>query len=235
MYLCGSKICPHYNNSTMNIIIIANGSFPTLPTVLQQLNTADLVVCCDGALANYLRWYRQQSLRPSHLVAVVGDGDSLSPALLQEAQRENIQLDHQQIDEQEYNDLTKAVRYAVAQCHGQKANISILGATGKREDHTLGNISLLAYYMEEFSNCDFSMPGDYGTFYPMQGSRTFASQAGQQISLFSLQPEIPITVSGLRYPIENRKINWWWEATLNEAEGESFTVTGGRMLVYIKH
>lgn len=218
----------------MNIIIIANGTFPTLPPVLRQLNEADMVVCCDGALANYLRWYRQQMPKPCHKVAVVGDGDSLSPALLKEAQNEHLELEHKQIDEQEYNDLTKAVRYAVKKTDGLKSSITILGATGKREDHTLGNISLLAYYMQEFPGIEFSMPGDYGTFYPMCGTQTFVSEAGQQVSLFVLQPDVPVSVSGLKYPIQDRKIEWWWEATLNEAEGDSFTITGGRMLVYIK-
>lgn len=218
----------------MNIIIIANGTFPTLPPVLRQINEADMVVCCDGALANYLRWYRQQMPKPCHKVAVVGDGDSLSPALLKEAQNEHLELEHKQIDEQEYNDLTKAVRYAVKNTDGMKSSITILGATGKREDHTLGNISLLAYYIQEFPGIEFSMPGDYGTFYPMYGTQTFVSEAGQQVSLFVLQPDVPVSVSGLKYPIQDRKIEWWWEATLNEAEGDSFTITGGRMLVYIK-
>lgn len=218
----------------MNIIIIANGLFPTLPPVLKHLNEADYVVCCDGALEKYLRWYRQQAPRPTHPVAVVGDGDSLSPALLREAMHEGMDLHHQQVDEQEYNDLTKAVRYAMALPHEVKLHISILGATGKREDHTLGNISLLAYYLEQFPGVEFSMPTDYGTFYPMKGERVFDSFEGQQVSLFSLTPNEPITVSGLRYPIENRCLTQWWQGTLNEAEGEHFTVIGGELLVYLK-
>lgn len=216
----------------MNIIIIANGLFPTLPPVLNLLNGADMVVCCDGALEKYLRWYRQQMPRPEHPVAVVGDGDSLSPALLNEAKNAGINLSHHQIDEQEYNDLTKAVRYAMSL--GTVSQVTILGATGKREDHTLGNISLLAYYMQEYPGVAFSMPSDYGTFYPMLGQGSFASQPGQQVSLFVLDSHIPVTVSGLKYPIHDRCINWWWEATLNEAESSSFTVKGGRILVYLK-
>ncbi len=51
------------------------------------------------------------------------------------------------IKDQEINDLTKAVYFA--QNVGQE-EIVILGATGLREDHTLGNISLLADYMPHF-------------------------------------------------------------------------------------
>ena len=217
----------------MNIIVIANGVFPTLPPVLRCLGQSDAVVCCDGALEKYLRWYRQQSPRPTCPVAVVGDGDSLSPALLNEAKNAGINLTHQQVDEQEYNDLTKAVRYAMGL--GPVERVTILGATGKREDHTLGNISLLAYYQEMYAHVQFTMPTDYGTFYPMQGRGVFASHEGQQVSLFSLTPSVPITVKGLRYPIDNRCLTQWWQGTLNEAEGDNFEVTGGQLIVYLKH
>ena len=44
------------------------------------------------------------------------------------------------VTEQETNDLNKAFRYCLA---NGWTDIVILGATGKREDHTLGNIGLL--------------------------------------------------------------------------------------------
>ena len=47
--------------------------------------------------------------------------------------------------------------------------------------------------------------------------------------------EVWISVSGLRYPIEKRRLLYWWEATLNEATGKEFTVIleeDARVLVY---
>ena len=220
----------------MNIIIIANGASPTLPPVLKLLNAADWVVCCDGALGKYLQWLHQQMPRPSQQVSVVGDGDSLSPSLLREAQHEGLNLDHQHVTEQEYNDLTKAVRYVdekTRHIKGGKPHVDILGATGKREDHTLGNISLLAYYAEMYPELDFAMHSDYGTFYPVNGLRQFHSHKGQQVSLFSLKPDKPVSVIGLMYPIENRCFPWLWEATLNEALGDSFEVQGERVVVFL--
>ena len=208
-----------------------------MPPVLKMLGEADWVVCCDGALEKYIQWYRQQAPRPVQQVAVVGDGDSLSPALLREAQHEGIALDHQQISEQEYNDLSKAVRYIdakIRQLQEERIHVDILGATGKREDHSLGNISLLAYYAETYPAMEFTMPGDYGTFYPVSGQRQFDSYPGQQVSLFALKSDRPVSVSGLVYPIENRQLEWLWEGTLNEAIGEHFEVFGERVIVYLK-
>ena len=48
------------------------------------------------------------------------------------------------ISDQETNDQTKAVNFLLAQ---GKRRIAIIGATGNREDHTLGNISLLSDYL----------------------------------------------------------------------------------------
>ena len=111
--------------------------------------------------------------------------------------------------------------------------VLILGATGRREDHTLGNISLLAQYVTEFERVE--MVSDFGWFTPLYRTTTLDSEPGQQVSLFSLYPNGRISVSGLRYPIEKRRLLYWWEATLNEATGKEFTVIleeDARVLVY---
>ena len=44
-----------------------------------------------------------------------------------------------------------------------------------------------------------------------------------------------MSVRGLRYPIENRRLTEWWEGTLNEALGDEFEVIlkeGAKVLVY---
>jgi hypothetical protein len=40
----------------------------------------------------------------------------------------------------------------------------------------------------------------------------------------------------LKYPLNKRRLNNWWEATLNEAEGDSFELgfNGGPLIVYLK-
>ena len=107
-------------------VIVANGIFPSHPVPLAILQNANHVVACDGAV-----------IHVPQAEAVVGDGDSV-PA---EYHSRLIQ-----VDEQEDNDLTKATRYCLAQGWHY---IAYLGATGLREDHTLGNISLLMRYYRE--------------------------------------------------------------------------------------
>lgn len=215
----------------MNVTIIANGLFPERADVLECIGRASWTVCCDGGWHKYQQWARRQPAAATRRVSVVGDGDSLGPCWQEQAAA----AEHVHIAEQDDNDLTKAVRH-VMQTEGEKVEqIDILGATGLREDHTLGNISLLAYYATIYPSVRFRMLSDYGIMLPMQGHARFESHAGQQISIFSLSPQTPVSVEGLRYPICNRRIEWWWEATLNEALGDHFDVSGGLLIIYLKH
>ncbi|NLF93876.1 MAG: thiamine diphosphokinase [Oligosphaeraceae bacterium] len=188
-------------------VILAHGDFPQRPAVQHYLFAAQRIICCDGAAVDLLQFGLQPDL-------VVGDLDSL-PA----------ELDGQlpgrlvRVSEQESNDLSKALRYCLSRGW---TNLLILGATGKREDHTLGNISLLADFCVQAP--ELKIISDYGQFLAVQGRRTIPCQAGQQVSIFSLHPDTAITSSGLRYPLQEMRLTRWWQATLNEACGSSFTL-----------
>lgn len=202
----------------MDYTILANGSFPTHPTPLGILQSTDAIVCCDGAWNNIEGSpYREKTM------AVVGDGDSI-------LHPEGAPFVH--VAEQETNDLTKALRYLNAHCQLDGATLNILGATGLREDHTLANISLLMHYAENYPATRFRMYTNHGVFVPVIGGAKLASHKGQQVSIISLTPTEPVTVWGLRYPIEQRPLLAWWEGTLNEALADTFDIRGGELIVF---
>ena len=187
-------------------VIVANGQFPTHAIPLDILKNTSHIICCDGAIKNV-----------PQAEVVVGDGDSV-PA----EYRDRLI----QIDEQDDNDLTKATRYCVE--HGWK-RIAYLGCTGKREDHTLGNISLLMRYYRDM-HVEGILYTDYGFFTPAYGNRTFPSMKGQQVSLFNFGSH-QITSEGLRWDAYN--FSEWWQGTLNESLGDSFSLqSDGYYLVY---
>jgi thiamine pyrophosphokinase len=199
-------------------VILADGSFPSNEVPLGFLKNAQHLICCDGAVANLVR----AGMEPE---AIVGDLDSISPEL---AERFSDRL-FRDID-QEINDLTKAVRWCSRKGYNE---IVIVGATGKREDHTIGNISLLVDYSGEM---DVIMVTDTGTFTPFLNSCIISSFPGQQVSIFSINPATPITSEGLRYELHGLKLHNWWRATLNEALSDSFKLkfSGGPLIVYQK-
>lgn len=201
------------------VVIVADGTFPSHPVPLGYLKEASLIVCCDGSTESLVN----AGLIPG---AIVGDMDSLSENLTSRF-ADRIYLD----ENQETNDLTKAVMW----CHESGYDdLVIVGATGKREDHTIGNISLLAEYVRI---ARIIMITDTGTFYPFLKSCRVPSLPGQQVSVFSIDPETEITSSGLKYPLVKRKLKNWWEATLNEATGDYFELEFDRgvVIVYVAY
>lgn len=199
---------------SIETVILANGEFPSHPVPLSILNNCKYLVCCDGAINNIDKAHKQPD-------AIVSDCDSLS--------EENVlryaNIIHR-IAEQNTNDLTKAVNFCIGE--GRK-KITILGATGKREDHTIANVSLLCEYMK---NADVEMITDYGIFVGIEKTSVFESFEGQQVSLFCLDRK-PVTSYHLLYPIANHVFTSWWQATLNESGGNEFIIeTEGKMIVY---
>ncbi|MDR0712002.1 MAG: thiamine diphosphokinase [Prevotellaceae bacterium] len=196
--------------------VLAHGGFPAHRCALQQLRRAATVVCCDGAAESLLQF----GMEPTY---IVGDLDSIAPEL---KKRFADRICHKA--EQESNDLTKSINFCREKGYRE---ITILGATGKREDHTLGNISLLAEYAKELS---VQMLTDYGALNVVQCAATFESFAGQQASICCLSSKTRITTEGLKYPLVDSLLPSWWMGTLNEALGDFFTVhfSEGSVLVF---
>jgi len=203
------------------IVILANGEFPSHPVPLERLKRADKIICCDGAAESLLK----AGMEP-HLI--IGDLDSLNN-MIKERFQERVIL----VTDQESNDLTKAFEYSLSL---SPSNIAILGATGKREDHTIGNISLLSLFGEK-CKIPLQMVTDYGIFTPVYSSTIFKSKKGDKISIFSLDCNIEIESEGLDYPLKGVKFDYWWKATLNIASGESFVLrfNKGRVIVFFSH
>lgn len=197
-------------------VILANGEYPTAPLPLKILKKAPYVVCCDGGADEYIA----QGGVPD---AIIGDGDSLS----EENRLRHARLIHY-VPDQETNDQTKALKFLLAQ---GKRRIAIIGATGKREDHTLGNISLLMEYQR--MGAEVRTYTDYGVFIPCKGIRTFDCRPQQQVSIFNFTAH-GLKATGLAYPIYD--FTNWWQGTLNTCTGTSFTIEAeGEYLVFINY
>lgn len=212
------------NYGLFDAVIVANGIFPTHPVPLAVLQDARHIVACDGAIARLAAHLKGdlQSLSP-HLT-IVGDGDSVP------ADYRHMLI---KVDEQEDNDLTKATRYCLGNLSPltphSSLHIAYLGCTGRREDHTLGNISLFMRYYREMG-VKGRMFTDEGFFTPAQGDRTFSSFARQQVSIFNFGCT-KIVSEGLKW--DSYAYREWWQGTLNEAVGNSFTLhADGYYLVF---
>ena len=209
-----------------HIVILAAGDFPTHEVPLRALREADFVVCCDSAYEQWLVFSVQYSVTTPFVV--IGDGDSLS-----EDDRRQLGDRWIHVAEQDYNDLHKAMAYATSHFSLLTSRFSLLGATGRREDHTLGNISYLVTFAEEYPGAEIEMLTDYGRMVAMKGSRRFASFPRQQVSIFTMTPDVPFSASGLKWPLEDFHARLWWQATLNETLGTEFSLSAeGWIIVF---
>ena len=209
-------------------VILAAGEFPRKPYPLYLLQSADRIVCCDGALEGYLRRMPKLFGGAERLPdAVVGDMDSL-PKALQERYSSIIHKDGGQDD----NDQTKAVRY-VLEHFPEVSEIHILGATGRRADHTIGNLSLLMEYPRLFADrqaersegISIDAVSDYGTAFALTDSCELHVGQGRRVSLFSPDNSLTIHSEGLQWPTGGVVFDNWWKATLNRATADIIRLT----------
>lgn len=197
------------------VVIIGDGCFPKKEYPRYLIRTADIIICCDGAFSKYMRNCKAIFGKERLPDAVIGDIDSLS-----ESTRRKYKDIIIHIDEQENNDQTKAFTWVIENIE-DISDIHILGATGQREDHTIGNISLLMEYARRFDpearGINVEMVSDFSSIFAVTGSVELNCGTGRSISIFSPDNTLKIKSSGLKWPTDDVVFDNWWKATLNKA------------------
>ena len=206
-------------------VIIGGGAFPKKAYPRELIRRADIIVCCDGnALKAFLR--NRESIFGNNLRepdAIVGDMDSMPAKLAVEYSPVIVK-----IEEQDDNDQTKALHY-VLEHFPEVDTIHFIAATGKREDHTVGNLSLLMEYSRLAADRQapadsrsgigmalaIDMVSDYSTAFTITESCELFLGKGRRISIFSPDNSLRIKSKGLVWPTDDVVFDNWWKATLN--------------------
>lgn len=193
----------------MRVVILAAGDFPSKGSEGERLlKAADVVVACDSAALDYKRRFRRWP------TVTLGDLDSLThvspPNLLH-------------LPDQETNDLSKALAYvtSLSSVASAKEGLTIVGATGKREDHTIGNV----YRALE---AGVRIVSDYGEFIPVKGTCRVQTWKNQGVSIFAPDSATKMTSKGLVWKLDGVKFSNPYCATLNRAAAETIVVTSDR-------
>ena len=184
----------------MRILILANGSEPSAALLGSLRAKCDRFIAADGGGNTALKL----GFRPD---AVIGDLDSFRP---------DASFNSELIcdPDQETNDLEKALAHA----RSLKAiRVDVLGASGKRLDHTLKNLSVLQQFDPFFETLAFFDDRFYTRVLP----RDFSIQLppGHLVSLFPLSGRVDgIVTEGLRYPLAGESLeNGKRDGSSNEA------------------
>ena len=196
-----------------DVVIICDGTFPRQEYHKYLIRNADFIICCDGALTKFLKNSKNIFGEERLPDLVIGDMDTLSSAM-QKKYSDIIVRE----SEQEHNDQTKAVRWALNNIDDICA-IHIVGSTGGRADHTIGNLSLLMEYTRMFNleGICIEAVSDEGTIFPITDTIEFDCGQGREISIFSPDNTLRIKSEGLMYKTDDVVFDNWWKATLNKA------------------
>lgn len=184
----------------METWIIAGGEIEKedLDTYNKENSTKINIIAVDRGLEVLY----QLNIIPNY---IVGDFDSVPPTILQEYRNNPQVIFHQYNPEKDNTDTDMAIQLAI-QLNSSK--ITIMGALGKRIDHTIANIHILKYALEAQIPCQILDRHNkiylINKHYTLYKNRTY----GKYISFIPLTTKVEgITLKGFKYPLKDASLS----------------------------
>jgi len=175
----------------MKVIIVSGGNPPPSKFLLKEITVDTFLIGADSG-ANCLYDY---NIEPNLLV---GDFDSIDKVAFDYFKKSKCIIDVYPT-EKDFTDTEVAVRKAL----GMKPNeIVMLGCSGSRIDHLLGNIGMLKICLEYGVNA--CIKDENNDIRLIHTSTSLKGTVGQIFSLQSYGDEIVgLTIEGAKYPLNN--------------------------------
>lgn len=169
--------------------IFTNGEITSPHMLYPMITPGDWLIAADGGA----RHLEGLGLRPQ---VVIGDLDSIDPALLERYRGEGVEIYPFPVDKDE-TDLELALIHARRMgC----IHLWIAGALGGRLDQTLANISLLGHPI--LDNCETRLEDGMEEVFLIRGQAEIHGTAGDVVSLLPLgKPAVNVSTTGLKYPL----------------------------------
>ncbi|MCL5261511.1 MAG: thiamine diphosphokinase [Gammaproteobacteria bacterium] len=211
----------------MNTIIIGGGTPPSAKLLAKEIKNAKTIICADGG-ANCLL---KQNFEPHHLI---GDFDSITDTALKNfSKKSHIIIEKHPKDKAE-TDILLALKKAVAL---GATNIVFLGCTGgKRIDHAVGNLGILAQCLA--LNVNASLKDDFGSTRLIDRPTVISAKKGK---LFSIQAYCDVvknlSVTGSKFTLNSYDLNLGDTLTLSNeflSTPVNINFTSGRLLLFIE-
>ncbi len=175
----------------MKMIVVAGGTLLDPGTFKSMVSRADRVVCADGG-AGHLA---DMGIVPH---VVMGDLDSIDSSHQRNLEAAGVEFIRHPVDK-DYTDTELAARWAV---DNGATQITFLGTTGTRMDHTLANIFLMEKIAAMGVAC--SMMDDHNEIHLVQDEITLGKRPGTYLSIIPITQKVTgITLTGLAFPLFN--------------------------------
>ena len=175
----------------MKVIIISGGNPPSQELLIKEMTDDTFLIAADSG-ANCLFCY---NIKPDLLV---GDFDSIDKKVLDYFKKSNCSIDIYPT-EKDFTDTEIAVEKALS----MKPNkIVLMGCTGSRVDHLLGNIGMLKNCLDKGVDACIVDKNNYIRL--IDTSTSLNGTVGGIFSLQSYGDEIMgLTIEGAKYPLKD--------------------------------
>lgn len=176
----------------MRCLVCLNGDYGDINRYGESFSP-DLVICADGGV-NYVR---RLGLKPD---LIIGDMDSADPEIVAECRAQGTEI-KAFTPEKDDTDAQLAFQQAVERGADQ---ITILGGTGNRLDHTWSAIMSCLPLVKQGIKVKFYHPEH--TLYLTTERLILTRVAGEIVSLLALTPTTGVTTYNLKYPLVNAEL-----------------------------
>lgn len=201
-------------------VILCNGEPPSKLQLTSSLKMADFFIAADGGGTIALDYNLVPDL-------IIGDLDSFNKH--QDAPCKVIQ-----IADQNTNDLEKALIHALKV---KITDVIVFGATGRRVDQTVKNLSVMKQFNKQFDKLIFK--DKYSDIKLISSPHTEELPLHTSVSLFPLSGSVSgITSNGLKYKLQNSTLeNGVFDGSSNETIETVIEITfhSGDLLLFINH
>jgi thiamine pyrophosphokinase len=193
----------------MRVLIMLNGQPPRRELLDALAREAEVLIGADaGAVC-----LREAGLRIDY---VVGDFDSVPAELLQSLPEHSVVHDPGQDD----TDLEKALRFSVTRW--EHPQIVVVGTTGDRLDHVLGNVCGAVRYADR---ADIRFVEDHSITYFGHRRVQFDAPVGTTVSLLPLGEVHGVRTQGLKWALHGETLTIGTRGVSNVVVSSPVSVT----------
>ncbi len=183
----------------MRAILFVNGTVTDYAALARLIEPADRLIAADGGTHHALAIGRTPH-------AIVGDLDSLEPAMLAELSTQSVHIERHPPAKNQ-TDLELALDYTLQlAAHEPISAILLVGMLGGRLDQMLGNVLMLA--QREWPLPLILVDGHtHAQVLRPTAPITLQAAIGDTVSVLPLSDTVTgITYTGMRYPLENHTL-----------------------------
>ncbi|MGE4271453.1 MAG: thiamine diphosphokinase [Desulfitobacterium sp.] len=189
----------------MNIAVVANGEWDQI-WGKRELSTYDRLIAADGG-ANRIM---ESGYLPD---AVVGDLDSIKAEYLESCRQQGVRILSYPCEKDE-TDLELALDYAakISEEEGigessprEIKEIFLLGATGGRIDHLLGNLSIMHGFLKR--GLRIRMKDPHQELWLLASQKKLTGLKGQKLSIIPVTEKAVVRTEGLYYPLHQEVLH----------------------------